>query len=160
MLCTPTLLVSRKLALTTPFPEHLRVHEDWDWLLQLESQGATFSVVLRPLAIVQFTSRPDSGSGAASWQGSLAWALTRNQELGPEAFAGFLTSEVARKLPRGRSPLSWLAVALLAATGQLRPRDWGRMLAVGLLSKQRRQRLVALRAKDSSGPTRNEDSRG
>jgi len=58
---TPSLLLSRELALRTPFDESLRRHQDFGFLLRLAASGASFVFVEEPLVIVHWESLASSG---------------------------------------------------------------------------------------------------
>lgn len=72
MLPTPSLVVPRQLASEQPFPEHLRTHEEWDWLLSLDARGARVEVVPEPLVHVDARPRRASVSSADHWKASTA----------------------------------------------------------------------------------------
>ncbi|WP_345410335.1 glycosyltransferase family 2 protein [Actinomycetospora chlora] len=92
---TPTLMVPRWAAATTPFDTGLKQHEDLDWLLRLEAQGARFVVVPETLAIVHVSSGV-SLSNSAQWLDSLNWARDRRAALGERAYSAFCLTEVSR----------------------------------------------------------------
>jgi glycosyltransferase involved in cell wall biosynthesis len=123
MLATPTLVVSRDLANRCRMPTHLKTHEEWDWILDLERAGAIFSVVMTPLVQVDARPRRASVSNSASWHDSLAWSLDRATDMGERAFSGFVLTEVGRVAVLDKAPLKvHLAIAAIAMTG--RPRLW------------------------------------
>lgn len=99
-LATPTILLPRALAAACLMPEHLAVHEDLDWFLDLEDAGARFEVVLEPLVDVDGAEGRASLSASGTAERSLAWALSRRDRLGRRAFAAFCLTEVARALGR------------------------------------------------------------
>nr|WP_269779062.1 glycosyltransferase family 2 protein [Propioniciclava soli] len=130
MLPTPGILLPRALAATCPMPTHLRTHEEWDWMLELEKHGARFDVVLDPLVDVDARPRRASRSQGNRWRVSLAWALDRAEDLGPRAFSALVLTEVARGAAQGRAGLAaHLAIAAVALTGRPRLRDVARFLA-------------------------------
>ena len=92
---TPTLMVRRWAAARTPFDTRLRQHEDFDWMLRLEAQGARFVVVPETLAIVH-VSEGASLSSSAQWEDSLKWARDRRAALGERAYSAFCLTEVSR----------------------------------------------------------------
>lgn len=113
LLPTPSIMLSRERALATPFPTHLRTHEEWDWFLDLERNGSSFTVVTEPLVRVDARPHRSSVSSDATWRFSLAWALNRADHLGPEALSAFVLNEVARNAVASRAPVRAL-VAILA----------------------------------------------
>lgn len=139
---TPTLMLPRELAQSVPFPTHLRTHEEWDWMLDLEKAGARFDVLLETLVDVDATPRRSSVSSQSHWRASAAWALTRADDLGPDTFAAFMLTETARSASLGKAPArDHLAIATLAASGRPSPRDLarfiGRPLALALRNRAR-----------------------
>jgi glycosyltransferase involved in cell wall biosynthesis len=135
VLATPTLVVSRDLATRCPMPTHLKTHEEWDWILDLERAGAIFAVVMTPLVEVDARPRRASVSSSSNWRDSLAWPLGRATDMGDRAFSSFVLTEVARVAVLGKAPFRvHLAIAAIAMTG--RPRLWdvarflGRLVAL------------------------------
>jgi glycosyltransferase involved in cell wall biosynthesis len=57
-----TLVLAASLARKVLYDESLRLHEDWDFFLRLQAQGASFQMVPEPLAIYA----DDAGDGRAS----------------------------------------------------------------------------------------------
>lgn len=157
VLQTSTLMFSKALADACPLPLHLKVHEDWDWFLSLEARGARFEVVLEPLVEVDGATDRASASRSVNWETSLAWAMTRSPDLGPRAFSGFMLTEVGRAVARAKDRRTALAIALLAARGNPRARDYARFFAMQVLSERTRWqwggRLV--RARDRRRQRRN-----
>lgn len=145
MLATPTLLLSRDLALHCPMPTHLRTHEEWDWMLDLERAGATFRVLLQPLVDVDARSERQSVSTGADWRLSTAWACVRATDLGPRAFSGFVLNEAARAaVMAGAGVRVYAALGAMALTGRARPRDIlrfaGRPVALARRARSSRRR--------------------
>lgn len=145
MLATPTLLLASELARRCPMPRHLRTHEEWDWLLDLEKAGAAFHVV--PETLVDVDARADRASvtTGAGWEPSAAWALTRAADLGPRAFSAFVLNEAARSLVlSGGGSRAYAALAAMALTGRPRPRDVFRFVGRPIVLA-RRARLAKAR---------------
>lgn len=123
VLATPTLVVSRDFATRCPMPTHLKTHEEWDWILDLERAGAIFAVVMTPLVKVDARPRRTSVSNSSNWHDSLAWPLGRATDMGDRAFSGFVLTEVARAAVLAKAPFRvHLAIVAIAMTG--RPRLW------------------------------------
>ncbi len=142
MLAVPTLLLRRELALAHPIPEHLRTHEEYDWFLDLERHGCTFSVALEPLTVVHAPSVRASVSTTAGWQSSLAWALARRADLGERAFGAFCLTDVARSAQHTGGLRLFVAIAGMAATARPSGRDLARFLAIWFLPQRLRWRLT------------------
>jgi glycosyltransferase involved in cell wall biosynthesis len=143
LLATPTIMLRRELALACPFPEHLRIHEDYDWFIGLEKAGAHFVVVLEPLVIVNAPSARTSVSSDAQWTTSLSWVLSRKSDMSQRAFSDFCLTVVAR-LARATGGLrAEAAVFFVACTGRLSWFSTARFLAICLLPAQARRRMAA-----------------
>lgn len=144
VLATPTLMLSRDLAIRCPLPEDLHRHEDYDWFLRLEQAGAAFEVILVPLVCVDARIDRTSLSRGGEWRQSLDWARSRRAELGPRAFSGFVLTDVARAVARDRKPLTAGVVLASALTGRPRVRDLCRFLLVQVVPERLRWRIEIL----------------
>lgn len=144
LLATPTIMLRRELALSCPFPEHLRNHEDYDWMIRLEQAGAHFDVVLEPLVIVNAPSARTSLSSSIQWEASLAWALSRKSDLSPRAFSDFCLTEladIARTSDGGFR--AKVIILLVASAGEINWFSLARFVALSLLPAGIRRRLSA-----------------
>jgi glycosyltransferase involved in cell wall biosynthesis len=142
LLATPTIMLRREFALACPFPEHLRILEDFDWLIELEKAGARFLIVLEPLVIVNAPSARTSLSSDAHWETSLAWALSRKSDMSQRAFSDFCLT-VSARLARATGGLrAETAVFFVASTGRLSWFSTARFLAIGLLPTEARRRMA------------------
>lgn len=138
---TPTLLVDAELARSCPLPQHLSTHEEWDWMLDLDKRGARFAVVMEALVEVDARPRRRSVSRTATWRASLAWGLSRAQDMGNEAFSAFVLTEVARTAVLERAGgTAQAAIGAVALTGRIRPRDAARFLGRPLALRRRAAR--------------------
>ena len=97
---TSTLLISRTLAAATLFKPGLAKHQDLDFMLRLEQQGAKFIFVSQVLAIWYNESRSDRISKKANYQLSLDWIEQYKSQISDRAFQGFLLKEIAPKMIR------------------------------------------------------------
>lgn len=120
---TPTLLLPRALAIEVPFATGMKQHEDIDWLLRLEAQGALFDVVMETLAIVHVGESSTSLSASARWRDSLTWAAERKGELGARAYSAFCLTEVSRVARDRPSVRAFVTILLAAVRGAPRVRD-------------------------------------
>lgn len=137
LLATPTLLMPTRLAKSCPFPTDLSCHEEWAWFLDLERLGATFDVVMRPLAEIDARPQRISVSSLSRWRVSMTWAWRFADLLGPRAFSGFVLTEVARAAALDRAPLSHhLAIIATALCGRPRPRDIARAILRPLVARR------------------------
>lgn len=141
LLHTSTIMLKRELAVSCPFPEHLRIHEDYDWFIALEEAGAVFTVILQTLATYNVPSTRSSLSSNAKWQVSLAWALSRKGDMSERAFSDFCLTTVAR-LAKISGFRAQIAVLSAAFTGRPSLFSTARFVAICLLSEDARRRLA------------------
>ncbi|MEM6614586.1 MAG: hypothetical protein AAF652_20555 [Cyanobacteria bacterium P01_C01_bin.72] len=95
---TSTLLVSRSLASRTLFKPGLVKHQDLDFMLRLEQQGAQFIFVPEILAIWHNEVRSDRISRNRNYQISLDWLDTWREQLSERAIQGFMLKEIVPKM--------------------------------------------------------------
>jgi hypothetical protein len=143
MLAVPTLMLRRELAVAHPMPEHLGTHEEYDWFLDLEKAGCSYSVVLTPLTIVHAPSVRASVSTRATWHTSLSWALRRREDLGDRAFSAFCLTDVARAAQRNGGVRVLLAIAALAFSARPSVFEVARFVVTCLVPQHVRWRLSA-----------------
>lgn len=143
LLQTSTIMLRRELALRCPFPEHLRVHEDYDWLIELEKAGATFLVDLETLVVFNAPSARVSLSSDVQWNTSLAWGLTRKSDMSQRAFSDFCLTDVAKAARATGGLRAEAAVFFVAATGRLSWFSTARFLAICLFPAEARRRMAA-----------------
>jgi glycosyltransferase involved in cell wall biosynthesis len=103
---TSTLMVPRDLLLAIPFREGLRMHQDWDWLIQAAShEGVGIVMVPKPLVTWRVEDARDSVSRNASWQTSLAWIREIRPLISPRAFSSFIAVQCAWRAQRSGAGL-------------------------------------------------------
>ena len=95
---TSTLLVSRTLASRTLFQTGLVKHQDLDFVIRLETQGAKFIFVPQVLAIWHNEPRCDRISCQVNYQASLDWIQQYRQYISEDAYQGFLLKEIVPKM--------------------------------------------------------------
>jgi glycosyltransferase involved in cell wall biosynthesis len=95
---TSTLLISRELALKTLFQPGLIKHQDLDFVIRLEQQGARFIFVPQVLTIWHNEPRSDRTSKIKDYQLSLNWINTYQDQICDRAIQGFILKEVAPKM--------------------------------------------------------------
>ena len=97
---TSTLLISRTLATATLFEPGLVKHQDLDFVIRLEQQGAKFIFVPQVLAIWHNEARSDRISKKANYQLSLNWIEQYREQISDRALQGFLLKEIVPKMIR------------------------------------------------------------
>ena len=95
---TSTLLISRTLASQTLFQTGLIKHQDLDFVIRLEKQGAKFFFVPQVLAIWHNEPRGDRISRQVNYQASLDWIEQHRQHISEDAYQGFLLKEIVPKM--------------------------------------------------------------
>ncbi|MEO1670471.1 MAG: glycosyltransferase family 2 protein [Cyanobacteria bacterium J06631_2] len=95
---TSTLLLSRNLAHETLFKPGLVKHQDLDFVLRLEQQGAQFIFVPQILATWHNEARSDRISRNRDYQLSLNWLDIWREKLSERAIQGFMLKEIVPKM--------------------------------------------------------------
>lgn len=95
---TSTLLISRALASKTLFKKGLLKHQDLDFVISLEKQGAKFVFVPQVLTIWHNEPRCDRISRQVNYQISLDWIEHYRQQISEGAYQGFLLKEIVPKM--------------------------------------------------------------
>ncbi len=95
---TSTLIISRTLAGQTLFQTGLVKHQDLDFVIRLEKQGAKFIFVPQVLATWHNESRSDRISCQVNYQASLDWIQQYRQHISEDAYQGFLLKEIVPKM--------------------------------------------------------------
>lgn len=108
---TSTLLVGADTAKDHQWNDRLARHQDWDWLITLESQcGATIRQLEYPLARVHVGSA-GSISASSDWRTSLDWADAVLIKVSAQVYVDFLAAQTLRYALAARSIGGVLTVA-------------------------------------------------
>lgn len=137
VLPTPTLLMTRRLALAVPWDEQLTRHQDWDWVVRAQDDaGARFAMCPEPL-VVCATGSAGSISAGADWSTSARWCLSRGSSWSPATRVDFLVAQPLRYALQGRSARGTATVLSMVARTR-RPPSWQAALVggSGLLSRR------------------------
>lgn len=114
---TSTLMAPRSLFLTYPMDETLRVHEDWQWLLDVE-QGAHCRVVIAPDVLCERRLLSDGLSLAPDYGDTRSWYERNRHVLGHAAWQRLvvvLSGSAAQA--RAFAAIPWLARELASRGG-------------------------------------------
>jgi len=151
---TSSLLLSRQLAETTPFPVGQKKHEDWDVFLRLEERKVGWLFIDRPLAVWHNEPRPGRLTNL-SYHPSLKWLKEHESMLSARARSGFMLKEVATPLIRSEQRRAYAFWLILAAVmyGAVGPADGLRAMARAALPKSVRLKAKKL-LKPSTAPRR------
>ncbi|MDF2144474.1 glycosyltransferase family 2 protein [Knoellia sp. p5-6-4] len=106
----PTLMVEAALAREVPWDEHLRRHQDWDFLLRALSVPGSVLEQLPITGTACWIGAGGSMSGDADWRSSLGWATRWRGRWSPRVYSDFLVAQPLRYALHARSPEGCRAV--------------------------------------------------
>ncbi|MBW4614360.1 MAG: glycosyltransferase family 2 protein [Desmonostoc vinosum HA7617-LM4] len=86
---TSTLMMPRSLCIETRFHPGLKMHQDWDFCLKLEANGAIFTFIEKPLTIWNADPRNDRISRIIDYQTSESWISDYQPLISHKAIIGF-----------------------------------------------------------------------
>ncbi|MDO5492513.1 MAG: glycosyltransferase family 2 protein [Nesterenkonia sp.] len=92
---TSSLMCSRDWALSVPWDEALPRHQDWDWLMRVEAEGAELRS-LPDILVRVFQDSSGSVSRRPDWRASIDWIDSLPVPVSSRARADFNASVVAR----------------------------------------------------------------
>ncbi|MBW4618435.1 MAG: glycosyltransferase [Cyanosarcina radialis HA8281-LM2] len=95
---TSTLMLHRSLALATRFQEKFRKHQDWDFCLRLEANGANFYFIQSPLSIWNGDSRYEHVGRMGDYRVSESWFDECKPYFSSRAATAFLLNKVLPSL--------------------------------------------------------------
>lgn len=101
---TSTLLMSANVARSVKFNPNLRRHQDYDFLLRAEANGANFIFLDEVLVDYIWLGNEAIGKKGMSVQGSLCWLDEYKVYLSPSGQKGFLRKEVMKNAIRTKTP--------------------------------------------------------
>ncbi len=87
---TSCMFLPTKLMLEIPMNHHLRQHQDWDWLLDLEAGGVRLVAVQEALVQYQVHNPAGSISARTRWTSSLEWLQRRRADFSRETYSFFV----------------------------------------------------------------------
>ena len=95
-----TFFLSRALAVRVPFRQHLKRHQDWDWVVQLQREvGVQIVAVPRVLTVYHRDDGP-SATRQISWEQSVAWAKEVVWPESPKAYSFFIATQCVTLLDK------------------------------------------------------------
>lgn len=141
---TSTLLAPRDLLLAVPFREELRIHQDWDWVIQVSAyEGVSIVMVPAPLTVWRVQDGRDSVSRAPDWQFSLSWIHQVRRLISRRAFSSFVAIQCVWRARQAHAGLLGRIRILWAFLFEGKP-DWRsslHFLAFGLIPPALRRAL-------------------
>lgn len=99
---TSTLFVSQELARGVAWDTHLARHQDWDWLMRLQLEGAKF-LQLDTVGATIWMGSAGSISASANWEQSLSWARRWKQSWSRQTYVDFVAGQAMRYATQARS---------------------------------------------------------
>lgn len=137
---TSSLLMPMSLARRALFDPTLRKHQDYDFCLRLEQQGAVFSLLEEPLVDWIHDDRPDRITRRYGTEASEHFLATRRERLGVSASSAFWVQMVFLGQLRA-NPLAAIGRFLVTAwRGGLPPAWYWRWFVTGAGRRLRRRR--------------------
>jgi glycosyltransferase involved in cell wall biosynthesis len=98
---TSTIFTNRKLLKKVPFQSGLAKHQDWDWLLKVNTlTDVEIKFVPETLVIWYCWQERQSTSSTSNWQQSLAWIRDNQNLVTPRAYSGFIMTQVSPQAAR------------------------------------------------------------
>lgn len=143
---TSTLLTKKELLEKAPFRTDLKRHQDWEWLLRVNTlEGVGIQFVSEPLVVWYTEEQRQSISSTNNWQYSLAWIQEHQHLVTPRAYAGFVLTEVAPQASRvGNWKSFWLLLRQAIRFGKPQPIDFLLYFGMWLIPQESRRWLRAV----------------
>ncbi|HEY9767606.1 MAG TPA: glycosyltransferase family 2 protein [Coleofasciculaceae cyanobacterium] len=143
---TSTIFTQKELLEKIPFQEGLVKHQDWDWLLKVNTLAdVEIKFVPETLAIWHCWQERQSTSSTTNWQQSLAWLRDNQNLVTPRAYAGFIMTQVAPQAAQeGQWQVFWSLLKEAGDRGKLQPSDLILYLLMWFLPKNIRRSLKTL----------------
>ncbi len=117
---TSTIFTKKELLTKVPFPEGLPKHQDWDWLLKVDTLADVGIEFVTDTLVVWHCWQRQSTSNTSNWQQSLAWIRASQNLVTPRAYSGFMMTQVAPQAAReGQWQVFW---SLLQEASRGRPK--------------------------------------
>ena len=151
MIATPTLLTKKALLREVPFGSNSWVHEDWEWLLRASAhEGVGIEFVPDALATVRAMQEDRvSLANRQDWKRSLAWIRENRDLVTPQAYAGFILTQVSRIANRERDRTAfWPLLQEAVRRGKPRVIDLLLYTVMWLIPREARQRFVVFASGD------------
>ena len=122
---TSTIFTSKKLLEQVPFQEGLAKHQDWDWLLKVNTlEGVGIEFVAETLAIWYCWQERQSTSSTSNWKQSLAWIRENQNLVTPRAYSSFIMTQVGPQAARENQwQVFWSLLQEAFNCGQPKPID-------------------------------------
>jgi glycosyltransferase involved in cell wall biosynthesis len=143
---TSTIFTKRKLLRQTPFQSGLAKHQDWDWLLKVNTlTDVEIKFVPETLVIWYCWQERQSTSSTSNWQQSLAWIRDNQNLVTPRAYSGFIMTQVTPQAAREKQwQVFWSLLKEAFNYGQPKPVDLILYFLMWFIPRNIRRSLRAL----------------
>jgi glycosyltransferase involved in cell wall biosynthesis len=143
---TSTIFTKKELLQKVPFQEGLPKHQDWDWMLRVNSiAGVGIEFIAEPLTIWHLWEKRQSTSSTSNWQNSLTWIRQNRHLVTPRAYAAFLMVQVGPQAAYQREWKEFLPLLGEAVKyGKPQPIDFFLYLGMWLIPRETRRSLRGL----------------
>ena len=149
---TSTIFTKKELLQKVPFQEGLPKHQDWDWLLRVNTiPGVGIEFVPQSLAIWHLWEKRTTTSSTSNWQNSLTWIRDNRGLVTPRAYAAFLMVQVGSQAAYQREWSEFLPLLQEAVShGKPKAIDFLLYLAMWLVPRDTRRSVRGLLSKAKS----------
>jgi hypothetical protein len=103
-----TLVFPRRLGIEHPFDPHLRVHQDWGWVIDCARAGAVTLCLYEPLSH-RVMGSPNAITRSIKWRESLRWSTRYLSSSSRRARGDFALTIAADRAMAGRELSGWAA---------------------------------------------------
>lgn len=87
---TSTLLAHRSIFLNNPFDETVPMHQDWDWLVNIQNDPSIYFLLLDKVLVEYRVNKPGSSVGTQNkWRYSIKWFAKYENKVSDESKAQF-----------------------------------------------------------------------
>ena len=149
---TSTIFTKKELLQKVPFQEGLPKHQDWDWMLRVNTiAGVGIEFVPEPLAIWYRWEKRPSTSGTSNWQNSLTWIRDNRHLVTPRAYAAFVMVQVGAQAAYQKEWSEfWPLLQEAISHGKPKAIDFWLYLVMWLVPRDTRRSLRGLFSKATS----------
>ena len=143
---TSTIFTKKELLQQVPFKAGLAKHQDWDWLLRVNTLAEVgIEFVPQPLTIWYCWEKRPTTSTTSNWQNSLTWIRNNRHLVTPRAYAAFVMIQAGSQAAYQREWQEFLPL-LQEAIEQGKPKaiDFWLYLVMWLVPRDTRRTIRGL----------------
>jgi glycosyltransferase involved in cell wall biosynthesis len=122
---TSTIFANSKLLKQIPFQSGLAKHQDWDWLLKVNTlTDVEIKFVPETLVVWYCWQERQSTSSTSNWRQSLSWIRDNRNLVTPRAYSGFIMTQVSPQAAREKQwQVFWSLLQEASNYGRTKPAD-------------------------------------